>query len=89
MIRMLAISAVLAMLFPALSSAAESGSAMARLAALTQTTKSENPMTQRPRGIRSACAGENVRCGNPGDESCCDGMFCDHPSGSTGICRFR
>jgi hypothetical protein len=58
------------------------------VAALISVAQGEKRMTPR-RDMLSACAGENVRCGNPGDEVCCAGMFCDRPAGSTGICRHR
>jgi hypothetical protein len=91
--RILAVAAILAIftiLCPTPSPASDvSTPSMARLAALTIGSKTERRMTPRPGLIRSACASENVRCGNPGDEECCRPMFCDCPSGSACICRHR
>jgi hypothetical protein len=90
MTRILITTAVLVVLCSTLSSAADIfASPMARLAVLTFGSQSEKRMTPRPGVTEAACAGENVRCDNPGDKPCCPPMFCDHPTGSTGICRYR
>jgi len=87
MIRILAIAAVLAALCATGSNAADLSASRTRLAALTFSAQGDRPVTPRPGVMRAACASENVRCGNPGDEDCCSGLTCDHPTGSTGICR--
>jgi hypothetical protein len=83
MIRILAIAATVAALWPTVAISADVGaSPMARLAALTQSP--EKRMTPRP-GVRVACWDSYVRCDGPSAcrSQCCGTYRCD----SNGYCE--
>jgi hypothetical protein len=84
--RLLAIATALAILSPGLCLAGETISPMQRLAALTTNIHSQKQVTPRPK-IQIACAGQYVRCGNPGDERCCSGLSCQSATGTASQCR--
>jgi hypothetical protein len=77
MIRILALTAIFAVLCPTLSAAADvSVSPMTRLAALTFGAQNQKlRMTPRPSVIRTACYDPHVRCDSA---STCYGQCCQH-----------
>lgn len=86
MTRILAIAAILTMLYPTLSYAADvSDHPVQRLAALTADfSKPKASMIPRPDVIQTACTDRNVRCTS--NSECCSGS-CYFAPGSAGYCE--
>jgi hypothetical protein len=89
--RILILAAMLFMLCSVISNAADLSvtPTMVRLAGLTIGGQSEKQMTPRSGARVAQCTPENVRCSGSGSRECCGVMFCDCPSGSACLCRYR